>query len=75
MTSRAHPTTPPSVAYSRLRRVKDAYRFIQRRAAISPAALERTQSKHVAATFGVEVELVKKIKARFRNELSFGEGK
>ena len=75
MTSRAHPVTPPSVAYSRFRRVKDAYRFIQRRAALSPDAMERTQSKHVAATFGVEVALIKRIKARFRNELSFGEGK
>jgi hypothetical protein len=35
-----------------------------------------TQSRHVAATYGIEAELVKRFKARFRNELSFsGEGK
>jgi hypothetical protein len=75
MTSRAHPTTPPHVAYSRLRRVKDAFRFVRSQASKGSAALEATQSRFVASTYGVEVSLVKRIKARFRNELSFGEGK
>jgi hypothetical protein len=68
---------PPSQAYSRLRRVKDAFAFIKGRAASGPGELERTQSKHVSQTYGLnDVELVKRIKARFRNELSFsGDGK
>lgn len=63
-------------AYTRLRRVKDAFRFIRDCAALGPGALERTQSVHVARTYGIERDVVKRIKARFRNELSFsGEGK
>ena len=64
-----------SQAYGRLRRIKYAYRFIKSRAGVSPAALERTISRLVAGTYGIETELVKRMKARFRNELSFGEGK
>ena len=61
---------------TRLQRVKYAFRFIRDRARVSAAAMEKTQSRFVAATYGVEIELVKRIKARFRNELSFqGEGK
>ena len=67
--------TPPDTAYSRLRRVKDAYKFIRACAAKGSAALERTKSRHVSSTYGLnDVELVKRMKARFRNELSFGEG-
>lgn len=61
--------------YTRLQRVRHAFRFIRNMASISPAALERTKSFHVAQTYGVEQSLVKRIKARFRNELSFGDGK
>ena len=61
---------------TRLRRVIYAFRFIRDRARVSPAAMERTQSRFVANTYGIETALVKRIKARFRNELSFsGEGK
>ena len=64
------------MSYSRLRRVKDAFRFIRDRFRISSAAGEKTVSREVAKTFGIEVDLVKRMKARFRNELSFGgEGK
>jgi hypothetical protein len=65
----------PNRAYSRLRRVIDAFKFIRWSAEQGPVELERTKSRHVGATYGVEAELVKRIKARFRNELSFGEGK
>lgn len=62
--------------YTRLRRVKDAFRFIRSRALVSPEAMERTKAARVAQTYGIETELVKRMKARFRNELSFiGEGK
>ena len=61
---------------SRLQRVKYAYRFIRQMAREGSSSLERTKAFQVARTYGVETELVKKIKARFRNELSFnGEGK
>ena len=61
---------------SRLRRVIYAFRFIRDQARVGPEAMERTKSKFVANTYGIETELVKRIKARFRNELSFGgEGK
>lgn len=53
--------------------VKYALRFI--RYAAKNGFLEQTKSKHVGATYGVDVELVKRIKARFRTELMFGEGK
>ena len=61
---------------TRLRRVIYAFRFIRNQARLSPAAMERTKSRFVANTYGIETELVKRIKARFRNELSFNvEGK
>lgn len=60
---------------TRLQRVKYCFRFIRDRAAEGSIALEATQSRFVASTYGVEQSLVKRIKARFRNELSFGEGK
>lgn len=58
---------------TRLARVKYAFRFIRTMAA--DGKLEVTQSRFVASTYGIEPDLVKRIKARFRNELSFGEGK
>jgi hypothetical protein len=61
---------------TRLQRIKYAYRFIRFMAKERPHLFERTISRCVASTYGVETELVKRIKARFRNELSFaGEGK
>lgn len=62
--------------YTRLRRVKDAFKHIKKMFAISATDGERTISKEVANTYGVETALVKRMKARFRNELSpIGEGK
>jgi hypothetical protein len=76
MAEREIPIRAPEAAYTRLARVKDAFRFIRSRAEHGSAALERTQSRFVGQTYGVEAELIKKMKARFRNELSFnGEGK
>ena len=65
-------TVHPERAYTRLRRVIHAFAFIKAMAALGPDSLERTKSKHVGPTYGVEPDLIKKIKARFRNELSFG---
>lgn len=65
---------PPSKAYTRLRRAKDVFKHI--RTSAREGFLERTQSRFVGSTYGIPVETVKAIKARFRNELSFsGEGK
>lgn len=60
---------------TRLARVKYAFRFIRGQSRKGSDALERTKARFVGQTYGVEPELVKRIKARFRNELSFGEGK
>lgn len=57
-------------AYPRLRRVIHAFRFIRDMAL--QGSLETTKARHVGRTYGVETDLVKRIKARFRNELSFG---
>lgn len=74
MAQREHPVVQPP-PFGSLSRVKYAFRFIRGQARQGPDALERTKAKHVAATYGVSTEIVKRIKARFRNELSFGEGK
>ena len=58
--------------YTTFRRLRRAYWFIKTMAAEGSASLERTQSKHVAKTYGLDQALIKRIKARFRNELSFG---
>jgi hypothetical protein len=61
---------------TRFSRIRYAYRFIRDSARRGSEHLERTKARFVAATYGVEVDLVKRMKARFRNELSFsGEGK
>lgn len=68
---------------TRLRRVLYAFRFIRNQARHGSAALEATVSRRVAETYGLrlpdgalDANLVKRIKARFRNELSFnGDGK
>jgi hypothetical protein len=62
--------------YGPLRRMKTAYRFIRSMADRGPEYLERTQSRHVGPTYGLPPSLIKQMKAKFRNELSFGgEGK
>lgn len=61
-------------AYPRGRRVRHAFKFIRDRAREGSSQLERTKAKFVATTYGVETELVKRMKARFRNELSFQDG-
>ena len=65
---------PPAKAYSRLRRAKDSFRFIRNMARQGSQRLEGTQSRFVALTYGIPAETVKRIKARFRNELSFSDG-
>lgn len=65
--------TPHHIAYSKLRRAKDVFKFIRRQAREGSASLERTKARFVAITYGVPIETVKRIKARFRNELSFPE--
>lgn len=76
MAEREHPVLPHSIAYSRARRVRHAFRFIRDRARESSAAMEATKAAQVARTYGLETQLVKRMKARFRNELSpMGEGK
>ncbi len=63
-------------AYSPLRRAKYVFKFFRTMVAEGQLAFERTKSAHVSRTYGLPVETVKRIKARFRNELSFsGEGK
>lgn len=67
---------PPSAAYRPIRRLRNAFWFVREMARSGSAALEATKSVHVGPTYGLPVETVKRIKARFRNELSFsGEGK
>jgi hypothetical protein len=64
----------------------EAYPLIQRRAhaeqhvilAAELGFLETTQSHHIARTYGLPdsfINQLKVLKARFRNELSFGGGK
>jgi hypothetical protein len=44
-------------------------------AELGAEAFERTQSRHIGKTYGVDPAFVRALKARHRNELSFGEGK
>lgn len=64
-------------AYPLQQRLAHAEQHIVTMAAINE--LETTQSRHVAATYGLPASAIlelKALKARFRNELSFsGEGK
>lgn len=67
---------PHAKAYPRLARVKDAMRFINAMARKGPRLFEATRSKEVARTYRIEEELVRRMKARKRTELSFsGEAK
>jgi hypothetical protein len=75
MAEREQPVLDHAKAYSRFRRIRTAYRAVKLCAAHSLCALERTQSRHLGPTYGIEPELVKRIKQKFRNELSFSEGK
>lgn len=61
-----------SLPYTRFRKLRRTFWFFSEMVKAGPIAFERTQSKHVAKTYQLEVETVKQIKARFRNELSFG---
>ena len=72
----AQPIVSPEAAYSRLSRVKDAIRFILKMKALGPDKFEATKSRFVAQTYGLETNLIKRMKAKHRCELSFGgEGK
>lgn len=66
---------PPHIAYPFMRRVRNALWFIRTMAERGSDALERTQSKRVAETYGLTTAIIKRIKAKYRNELSFSEGK
>lgn len=66
----------PREAYSRGRRIRHAFWFIRRQAGEGSHWLETTKAAHVANTYGLDAALIRRIKARFRNELSFSpEGK
>lgn len=64
--------TPAHIAYSRLRRVRHAVWFIREMS--KRAEFEGTKSLHVGRTYGLEPSLIKRLKAKYRNELSFPEG-
>lgn len=61
-------------AYSPLRRAKLVFKFFKTMVELGPTQFEATKSVHLARTYGLPVETVKKIKARFRCELSFPGG-
>ena len=61
-------------AYPRRRRVRDVIRFIRKMSKLQPNKFELTKSAFIARTYNIEVALVKRIKAKFRNELTFEEG-
>ena len=54
----------------------DAFKFIRSMSREHPPKFEQTVSAHVGKTYGVPADFVKRIKARFRTELSISqEGK
>lgn len=61
--------------YTRTRRIRDALKFIRFMARERPALFERTKAARVGQTYGLDTDLVKRMKAKYRCELSFGEGK
>lgn len=61
-------------AYTPMRRAKYCFRFFRHMVALGPQAFEATKSVHVGRTYGLPVETVKKIKAKFRRELGGGGG-
>ncbi len=63
-------------AYPRGKRIRHAYWFLREMLKRGPGPFEQTKSARVAETYNLETQLIKRIKARFRNELSFApEGK
>lgn len=64
--------TPHHIAYSRLRRAKTLFRVVRQLAALGPAVFERSKSAHLGPTYGLDPSTARKVKARYRNELSFG---
>lgn len=60
-------------AYNEEARLAYAERFIAQ--AAKEGFLEQTQGWHVARTYGLTRDQVREIKKKYRNELSFGEGK
>lgn len=63
-----------ALAYPRGRRVRDAMKHVAAMAKIGNGTFEGTVSAKIADTYGVETDLVKRMKARKRCELSFSEG-
>ena len=61
-------------AYSRMRRAKYVFRFFRTMVALGPKAFEETKSFHVSRTYGLPVDVVKRIKAKFRREIGGGGG-
>lgn len=61
--------------WTRFQRLKRTFWFFAEILSRWPAEFERTQSKHIARTNQLEVETVKRIKARFRRAPICGEGK
>ena len=57
-----------------LRSAKYVFKFFRTMVAEGPQAFEATKSVHVGRTYGLDTDTVKRIKARFRNELSFPGG-
>lgn len=64
---------PPEKAYPPFRRLKNALWFIKTMK--ERGQLEVPISRHVGPTYGLSPEVIKRIKRRHRNELSFSEGK
>ena len=66
------PIISPAEAYPRGRRVRNAMRFIKHMALKGPLQFELTKARHVAATYGLDEQLIKKMKAKYRNEFCTG---
>lgn len=62
-------------AYSRFRKLRRTFWFFSEFLKRWPAEFEATQSRHIAKTNQLEIETVKKIKARFRRAPVCGDGK
>ena len=65
----------PRQFYTLAMREAHVEQFILTMSALGPEHFERTQSKQIGPTYGIDPAFVRSVKARFRNELSFGEGK
>jgi hypothetical protein len=62
-------------AYTRFRRLKRTFWFFREILRKWPAEFEKTQSRRIAMTNGLETETVKRIKARHRRAPAGMEGK